>query len=248
MKRDYKKMFVAFTPIIAGAVGYGVYQETAKKRRISAIRLNLTENIPKLQNVLILGDSVARGCGSSKGGFGSILISLIEERSGRKVQLTNLGVDGLTSGGLVDIVKEKETKDAISRADLIILNIGGNDLLELFTTGGPNKVIKEFRQTKKIFKQNLLYIKETIRTINPDAALIANGLYNPCEKEYTYYSVAGQLIKNWNKTYRCSNSIFVDTYSLNREGIYWADEVHPNDEGYKILADLIFKQAVNISF
>ncbi|MEM4992438.1 SGNH/GDSL hydrolase family protein [Priestia sp. SB1] len=247
MKNDYKKMFVAFTPIVAGAVGYGVYQETVRKRRISAIRLNLMENIPKLQNVLILGDSVARGCGSSNGGFGSILISLIEERTGRKAQLTNLGVDGLTSGGLVNILKAEETKDSIARADLIVLNIGGNDLLELFTSGGPHKVIKEFRETRKTFKKNLLYIKETIRTINPNAALIANGLYNPCEKEYAYYSVAGQLIKSWNKTYRCSNSIFVDTFGLSREGIYWADEVHPSEEGYKILADLIFKQAVDCS-
>jgi len=247
MKSDYKKMFVAFTPIVAGAVGYSVYQEAARKRRISAIRLNLIEKIPKLQNVLILGDSVARGCGSSNGGFGTILISLIEEKTEKKVQLTNLGVDGLTSGGLVDIIKEKETKDAISRADLIILNIGGNDLLELFTSGGPNKVIKEFRETRKSFKQNLLYIKETIRTINPNVALIANGLYNPCEKNYEYYSVAGQLIKHWNKTYKCLNSIIVDTYGLSREGVYWADEVHPNDEGYKILASLIFKQAVDFS-
>ena len=242
MKTDYKKVFAVCSSLAAGILSYKLYQNQIAKRRFQQFKLNVKQNFSNAQHILILGDSVARGCGSTNGGFGSHLVNLLQEGTNKSYELTNLGIDGLTSSGLVDIINEKETRESIIRSDIIILNIGGNDLLEHFVSGGPIKVIKEFSGTRKTFKKNLLYIKETIHTINPNAVLIANGLYNPCEESYEYFLVAERLIRLWNKTLKCLDCVTVNTCELSKDRSYWEDDVHPNDEGYRNLANIIYRE------
>lgn len=242
MKTDYKKVFAVCSSLAAGIVSYKLYQNQVTKKRIEQFKLSVKQRFLNSQSILVLGDSVARGCGSTNGGFGSYLVDLLQKGTNKNFTLTNLGVDGLTSSGLVDIINKKETRELIIQSEIIILNIGGNDLLEHFVSGGPLKVIKKFRSTKKTFKKNLLYIKETINTINPNAVLIANGLYNPCEESYEYFLVAERLVKLWNKTFACLDGVIVNTSELSKNRSHWDDDIHPNDEGYKNLANIIYME------
>jgi len=80
-------------------------------------------------NLVILGDSIAKGYGSSEalqGGFGSIL--------GEKLSanVTNLGVVGLDSEQLLDKLSNENYIQAVEEADVICLSIGSNDLLKPF--------------------------------------------------------------------------------------------------------------------
>lgn len=80
-------------------------------------------------NLVILGDSIAKGYGSSKeleGGFGTIL--------GEKLSadVTNLGIVGLDSDQLLEKLSEDKFIEAVEEADVICLSIGSNDLLKPF--------------------------------------------------------------------------------------------------------------------
>ena len=74
-----------------------------------------------IKHIVILGDSVAYGYGTR----GGIAKYLKETFPGSEV--TNLGINGLTSTGLVERLKSDKWQHLIQTADLVLLNIGGND-------------------------------------------------------------------------------------------------------------------------
>lgn len=249
MKKHNKKIVAAtLTPALAGFVGYTIYQKSVLRNKRDSFCISAGSKIASAKKLLILGDSVAKGYGSKSGGFGQHLISLLREKTNQTIQVKNLGVNGLTSKGLRDLISNENAKQCIGVSDLIIVNIGGNDLLRIFLKGGPSEVFKKFRRTRREFKKNLNFILATIQQINPEAIVIVNSLYNPFESDYEYYGAVDILIKLWNKSFSEENIILVNTVILNKaEKSYWADEVHPNDKGYKKLAGIIFNRIENLT-
>lgn len=80
-------------------------------------------------NLVVLGDSIAKGYGSSEalsGGFGTVL--------GQKLSadVTNLGIVGLDSNQLLNKLSDEKFVDAVENADVICISIGSNDLLKPF--------------------------------------------------------------------------------------------------------------------
>lgn len=79
--------------------------------------------------LVVLGDSIAKGYGSSKeapGGFSSILAEKLD------ADLTNLGIVGLDSEGLMEKLNTEKFETAIAEGDVVCLSIGSNDLLKPF--------------------------------------------------------------------------------------------------------------------
>ncbi len=80
-------------------------------------------------NLVVIGDSIAKGYGSTDyntDSFGAIL--------GQKMSadVTNLGIIGLDSNGLIEKLQTEKFQTAIKDADVICLSIGSNDLLKPF--------------------------------------------------------------------------------------------------------------------
>lgn len=80
-------------------------------------------------NIVVIGDSIAKGVGSSDEATKSFG-ALIGEKVDGKV--TNLGITGLDSGQLIEKLKTEKFQDAIEEADVILMSIGSNDLLKPF--------------------------------------------------------------------------------------------------------------------
>ena len=81
-----------------------------------------------------LGDSLASGMDAIDGGrsYADAYAALLRRRTQRKVQLTNLGVPGWTSTDLLDALRTSDQmRDALASADVVTLDIGGNDLIEV---------------------------------------------------------------------------------------------------------------------
>ncbi|HIW72974.1 MAG TPA: hypothetical protein H9684_01490 [Firmicutes bacterium] len=85
--------------------------------------------------VAVLGDSIARGYGCApEEAYGSLLADRLRERyagKGIDVSFQNGGVDGQTSGELLESLENPETgalQTAVG-ADILAVSIGGNDLL-----------------------------------------------------------------------------------------------------------------------
>jgi lysophospholipase L1-like esterase len=80
--------------------------------------------------LVALGDSEITGHGDPAGkGWVPYYADLVAAGSGRDVNVDNRGQDGLTSSGLRAAVESNaDLRDAISKADIIVIGIGGADV------------------------------------------------------------------------------------------------------------------------
>lgn len=130
---------------------------------------------------VVLGDSIA---------FGSGLLNPREAVYGRIVADTdgyeyyNYAVPGHTTGNLLRRMGEKTVREAIVKADIINISIGGNN----FLLGNLNGLMydwivkKDYSRFDAIAEgvyEDIGTVVDTIRELNPDAAIILQTLYNP---------------------------------------------------------------------
>ena len=189
--------------------------------------------------VLVLGDSLAKGTGDDTGlGYGGLVNESLNETF-NVVEYRNLGVDGLTSKGLLELMQDEQVLIAVEEADLILLSIGGNDLRTLLVF----EVIAatEFFNLKSSYLENFQEILATIRRINSDVLIAKLGLYNP------FYGFIPQenldLLHQWNSdTLQAveagAGMVFVPTFDLFKYNpeLISVDMLHPNSKGYRLVA------------
>lgn len=130
---------------------------------------------------VVLGDSIA---------FGSGLLNPREAVYGRIVADTdgyeyyNYAVPGHTTGNLLRRMGEKTVKEAIVKADIINISIGGNNfLLDNLNGLMYDGIVKnDYSRIDAIAEgvyEDIGTVVDTIRELNPDAAIILQTLYNP---------------------------------------------------------------------
>lgn len=79
--------------------------------------------------IVALGDSLAKGTGDNSGsGFVKRTVEGLKAEGGKVELLGNLGINGLTTAGLQDKLKEEGVRYVLRQANVILLSIGGNDL------------------------------------------------------------------------------------------------------------------------
>ncbi|MDR6225017.1 GDSL-type esterase/lipase family protein [Desmospora profundinema] len=205
---------------------------------------------------LVLGDSVARGLGSGKAvphGYSSLVVKGLGEEERIPLELSNQGVSGQTSERLLQSLEQTEIREQVADADLISLTIGGNDLLkEALRQNNPVRVLSNFEHIQQTYNSNLDQILKEIRTLNPDAPILLTSLYNPISPSEPYYGMSNKLLRQWNlgmkKTaYHYPLTHVVDVYDRLRtaQGEWLHDEIHPNEQGYRLIADGILEEIRN---
>lgn len=195
-----------------------------------------------IKNIVILGDSVAYGYGTR----GGIAKHLKEAFPGTTV--TNLGINGLTSDGLIARLRQSKWDSMLSTADLIFLNIGGNDLLRGFRTYGAKGLIRQFSVMKRAYRKNLLAIYRHIREVNEDVIIVQNNLYNSMKKNVQYFGLTDFLLRTWNRAIGANGVIISRTESMNKKEGIWLDDIHPNEEGYKLMHELLMETLETTGF
>lgn len=194
--------------------------------------------------IVALGDSLTRGTGDSFGkGYIGHFIDLIKERTDKDINVTNLAVKGLRSPQLLELVQQKEVQRQLGQASIIMMTIGGNDLFQ----SGETLIAydeKKVEEIKEQFLHNLQSILSTIRSVNTESPIYFIGLYNPfidldheidtakTVLQWNYDTV--QILTNFAKT------VFVPTYDLFQlryNELLYTDHFHPNNEGYRLLAE-----------
>ena len=218
-----------------------------------------TTNATFSLSYVAIGDSLAVGVGADKG-YVARYADLIEADTGARVNLTNRGKSGETSSELLYALRnDSSLRQTLSTADVITFNIGINDLghageaYENGTCGGADDQ-NCLRAAVETFKENWDAVITELLSLrsSSDTAIRTAGLgYTP----YDYTDEApGTRPSNGNlddsrifkpyvneanshiATTAASNDIpYVEVY-LNKEDIS-GDGVHPNDEGYRVIAD-----------
>lgn len=164
--------------------------------------------------ILAFGDSLTVGVGTEKS---KSYPSVLSSLSGRRV--INAGVSGeVTSAGVERLAKILEDTDV----DLLILLEGGNDILR-----GINPVTT---------KRNLALMIEKAKSYNIDVVLVGvpekklfsdvAPFYEALADEYQLV-FEGELISN-----------------LLRTPKYKSDSIHCNEDGYKVMAESLYRLLV----
>lgn len=195
---------------------------------------NSTEII-EIKHIVILGDSVAYGYGT-RGGIAKYL-----KETFRDSMVTNLGVNGLTSTGLVERLRGGRWDQTLASAELVLLNIGGNDLLRGFKGSGARGLVKQFSNLKKTYRKNLLEIYQHLRSLNENQLIVQNNLYNSMKKEVQYFGFTNLLFRMWNSAIGEEGIIISRTEPMGKNPAIWLDAIHPNEEGYRMMHEILLK-------
>lgn len=195
-----------------------------------------------IENIVILGDSVAYGYGT-KGGIANYLKETFPAS-----HITNLGINGLTSSGLVQKMRTDSWQRPLEKADLVLLNIGGNDLLRGFRDGGAKGLVRQFAILKRTYRQNLLETYSLLRQANDKVIIVQNNLYNSMKKEEQYFGFTNLLFRMWNTAIGEKGVIVSKTNAMGKNPSIWLDSIHPNDEGYKLMHELLIQTLSTTGF
>lgn len=210
-----------------------------------------------------LGDSLAAGFSATEG-YVPRYQSDIESDTGVTVNLNNLGQPGWQSSDLLNALKTNQSfRDAVSNAQVVTWDIGGNDLkhaYKLFLTGACGGADNQdcFRSAVANFKNNWNGIVGEITSLRDPSQTILRtmDIYNPFIAEQV---ALGNLATV--KPYLDETDAFIQA-SAQQNGILCAkvyagfngpsgtedpiakgliapDGFHANENGHKLMADLL---------
>ncbi|SMQ82244.1 Lysophospholipase L1 [Bacillus sp. OV166] len=223
-----------------------------KKTAAQAFAQVPADFVPRKLTVLSAGDSLTQGVGDStnKGGYLPYLESMLEKEKGiKEVDFYNYGVKGNRTTQLLKRLKTPEMKAVIQKADLVILTIGGNDIMKVVKDNIENLQLSTFTTEKESYRTHLKQIIEVIIKENPHSQVVLVGLYNPFSKWFSEIKELDEIVADWNKigqrvVANYPNAYFVsieDMFLNSNENLLFTDNFHPNDKGYELIAQRLNK-------
>lgn len=175
------------------------------------------------RTILILGDSLAAGSGVDLDeAFPALLQKKIDD-AGLNYEIVNAGVSGdTTAGGLrrIDWLLRR-------KVDILVLELGGNDGLR-----GISPVTT---------RTNLQTIIDRTRAKYPDARIVIAGMQMPPNMGEEYNSAFRQVFPDLAKSNKTALIPFLLEGVGGKPEMNLPDQIHPNPEGHRIVADNVWK-------
>ena len=191
-----------------------------------------------------LGDSLAVGIGARRG-YVDRYASHLRTDTGARVKVLNLGQSGQTSSQLLQALRsDPSMRQALGSAEVITFNIGINDLghageaYENKTCGGDDNqeclhtAVESLEDNWDAVIAELLSLRSTDNTIIRTAGI---G-YTPRVDE-VFEPYLDEVNRHVATTAANNNIPYAQPY-LGKEHLS-ADGLHPNDNGYEVIADQI---------
>lgn len=189
-----------------------------------------------------LGDSLAAGVGAQRG-YVDRYAEHIRNDTGAGIRVVNLGVSGRTSPELLHALRtDPSMRQALREAEVVTFNIGINDLgqagssYEDGSCGGPDNeeclraAVEVVEGNWDAITEEILSLRSTrdatIRTAGLGYTSDVDGVFEPYLAEVNRHIAASVV----------DNGVPHVEVRLDEEGM-GPDGVHPNDEGYRVIAD-----------
>jgi lysophospholipase L1-like esterase len=207
--------------------------------------------LPDDVRYIALGDSVSAGWGAPMvngmrvNGYVSQLHRQLLMRG--RSELNNLGIPGLTSGQFLFLLEHwPEASEAVQKADLITLSIGGNDII--WTDHQAPGDAAKMREALQKYESNIQTILDKLRALNPDARLFVLEVYNPFPEDDDRHAALSEWVSWVNESVAAAanrhDSDVVPVASLfqKHEKDYVNlsnNDIHPNLVGHTKIAEQI---------
>lgn len=199
-----------------------------------------------------LGDSLTQGVGDElkMGGYLSRLATKMSTFQGvRKIELINEGKRGLRSNQLLDKLKFGDLEAPLQKADLIVVSIGGNDIMRIVKKDLFRLRVDSFQKELISFKKRYRQILTEVRMVNQEAPIVLLGLYNPFSVVVAEDNEFDQIMIDWNTEILNVanddvNACYVpvdDLFESNENMVYHTDFFHPNSKGYEQMTNRILE-------
>ncbi|MGD6815866.1 SGNH/GDSL hydrolase family protein [Metabacillus sp. 84] len=255
--KKYLILFAACLVPLAGCNQFSFQTEepAAKKATVKRAEKPLKEVQQGDITITGVGDSLTAGIGDDtrNGGYvGVVKNKLMNLRSTKNVAVNNYAVHGNLTTDLLIKLDSPEVQESIKKSDIILLTIGGNDIMKVLKENIFDLTLEPFKEEQSAYEERMSEILETIRTLNPDAKIIYSGLYNPFKFALPELSEIDLVVADWNKAARSlleedENAVYVpvsDIYQRENENLLYDDAFHPNKEGYSLIGERVFDAIV----
>jgi lysophospholipase L1-like esterase len=216
---------------------------------ISEEETTTTANALNYWNYVALGDSLAVGTGASYEGYVDRYAAYLEDDTGAQISVTNLGRNGQTSSELLYALRNNLSwRRAVGEADVLPVNVGINDLghaaeaYEKGACGGTDNqdCLHAAVQTVEGNWNSIIAELLTLRSTN-DTVIRAAGLgYTPhfddgrLDNFRAFQSYLDEVNSRIART-ASDSDIPLSEVHLDK-GYISQDRLHPNDQGYEVIA------------
>ncbi|MBS2969304.1 hypothetical protein J9317_11060 [Metabacillus sp. KIGAM252] len=252
-----KKIMILLTSALVLLAGCDQFtfksQEPApKKAEVKKTEKPLDEVKKADLTITGIGDSLTAGVGddTKNGGYvGIVKNKLSGLESTNSIAVNNYAVHGNQTTDLIKKLDKKEVQNALKQSDIILLTIGGNDIMKVVKENVFNLTLQPFEREQTGYEQRLAAILLTIRQYNPDAKIVYSGLYNPFKFVLPQLSEIDLVVAKWNEAAKKlieadGNAEFVpvaDLYQEKDDGLLYKDAFHPNTQGYSLIGERVFE-------
>lgn len=192
---------------------------------------------------LALGDSLTEGIGASRPDRHLVAQYFDHMRNSDHCRLINMGISGLTSAELYQLVQSTALAKLVPRVSHITVTTGGCDFIAWYQGEGVN--LTGLAITMKRVVKQVEQLLAHLRRLNPQAVIEVLGFYMPIPA-YESFAIASRAVRTLNRAYgqltKRYGAALVNPFEafLNRTD-YFADEVHPNQQGYDVLMQLFME-------
>lgn len=207
--------------------------------------------VPQNINIVSIGDSLTEGVGDStnSGGYVPYLEEQLESLDEVKnASFVNYGKRGNRTDQLIKRLSTKEIEADIEKADIVMVTIGGNDVVKVVKENWSDLTVDTFEREEDGYADRIQTVLKEIRSINEEAGIVLIGIYNPFGRVFVDTEDDEAIVQAWNDRAEEVASSFERTVFVNVEtifgegsdGLFFEDQFHPNDIGYEQMAGRIF--------
>ena len=195
--------------------------------------------------VTAIGDSLTQGVGDETNRDG--YLSTVKRRLSAmdyKVRIENFGQRGFQTGQVIDRIKEESSvQRSLRRADIVLLTVGANDILQIVRDNILNLDESAFDSEINDYETRLRELIDLILSYNEDVEVFLIGFYNPFEGYFDEIEALENILIDWNvmgasvfESYQTGHFIPIhDLFQIDRVNLLANDNFHPNETGYSLI-------------
>ncbi|MEN2767202.1 SGNH/GDSL hydrolase family protein [Ornithinibacillus xuwenensis] len=206
----------------------------------------------KETKVVAIGDSLTQGVGdqSEQGGYVGILDAYLN-REKQVAVFENYGKRGNRTDQLISRLQEPEIEQSIENADIVLITIGANDIMQVAKENFLDINYEVFAKERVHYEERIRKIFSSLKETNPDAAIYLIGFYNPFKQYFEHIQELDMIVNDWNyigkKVAESYGETFIPTKDLfmsEEVNLFAEDHFHPNETGYQRIAERILNYLV----